>query len=347
MKTEDLHYDLPPGLIAQQPCEPRDASRLMVIHRRTGRIEHAGFRNLISLLNPQDCLVVNKTQVVAARFSARRATGGRVGGLFVREDAPGRWCVMLTGSRRLKPGERLLLNGSPWSMILGRRHERGLWEVDIDPPLPAKDILARIGSMPLPPYIRRLAEEAAEQDQLDRCRYQTVYAQSPGAVAAPTAGLHFTTSLLDDLKVKGVGIAEVVLHVGLGTFQPIEAHDLSDHDMHSEWYDLPSETVQRLDRVRGESGRIVAVGTTAVRVLESCSQSGKLTAEQGWTNIFVYPPYTFRMTDVLLTNFHLPASTLLALVCAFAGRELTMKAYRAAVQERYRFYSYGDAMLIL
>lgn len=347
VKTEDLHYDLPPELIAQQPCEPRDASRLMVVHRRTGRIKHAGFRDLLSLLSPQDCLVINKTQVVPARFAARRATGARIGGLFVREDGPGRWRVMLSNSRRLKPGERLNLTGSRWTMILGQRQERGIWEVEIDPPLPAAEALAQIGSMPLPPYIRRLAEENAEQDQFDRCRYQTVYAQSPGAVAAPTAGLHFTTSLLDDLKAKGVGIAEVLLHVGLGTFQPIEVDDLGDHDMHSEWYDLPSETVQRLNKVRGASGRIVAVGTTAVRVLESCSQGGALTAAQGWTNIFIYPPYTFRMTDALLTNFHLPASTLLALVCAFAGRDLVMRAYRAAVQERYRFYSYGDAMLIL
>lgn len=347
MKTKDLHYDLPPDLIAQQPCEPRDASRLMVVHRQTGRIEHAGFRDLLSLLSPRDCLVINKTQVVPARFASRRATGARIGGLFVREDGPGRWRVMLANSRRLKLGERLALDGSSWWMVLGRRQERGMWEVEIDPPLPAMDILARIGSMPLPPYIRRLAEQAAEQDRFDRCRYQTVYAQSPGAVAAPTAGLHFTTSLLDDLKAKGIGIAAVLLHVGLGTFQPIETGDLADHEMHSEWYDLPSETVQRLDRVRGESGRIVAVGTTAVRVLESCGRSGKLAAQQGWTNIFIYPPYTFRMTDALLTNFHLPASTLLALVSAFAGRDLVMKAYRTAVQERYRFYSYGDAMLIL
>ena len=353
MKTADLQYDLPSDLIAQQPCEPRDASRLMVVDRRTGQIEHGGFRNLLSLLSPQDCLVINKTRVVAARFAARRATGGRIGGLFVREDGPGRWCVMLNGSRRLKPGERLKLqsegpppDGSHWTMLVGQRRQRGLWDVTIDPPLPAAEILARIGSMPLPPYIRRPADGAAEQDRLDRTRYQTVYAQSPGAVAAPTAGLHFTASLLDDLKAKGVGIAEVLLHVGLGTFQPIEADDLCEHDMHSEWYDLPSETVERLGRVRSASGRIVAVGTTAVRVLETCGRSGTLTAEQGSTDIFIYPPYSFRMTDALLTNFHLPASTLLALVCAFAGRELVLKAYRAAVEERYRFYSYGDAMFI-
>lgn len=347
MKTDDLQYDLPPDLIAQQPCEPRDASRLMVIHRRVGRIEHAAFRDLPALLNPNDCLVINKTQVIPARFAARRATGGRIGGLFVREIGPGQWRVMLTGSRRLKPGERLHLVGSSEAMIIGQRQERGLWNVAIEPPMPAEEVLAKIGSTPLPPYVRRDWDEAAEQDRRDRRRYQTVYAESPGAVAAPTAGLHFTTTLLDDLRAKGIGIAKVLLHVGLGTFQPIQVDDLSDHAMHSEWYDLPSETVRRLERVRQESGKIVAVGTTAVRVLETCHRSGTLTAEQGWTDIFIYPPYVFRTTDALLTNFHLPAGTLLALVCAFAGRELTMKAYRTAVQERYRFFSYGDAMLIL
>lgn len=347
MKTSELQYDLPPALIAQQPCPRRDGSRLMVLHRRSGRIEHRTFRDLVSFLQPQDCLVLNKTRVLPARFVAQRATGGRIGGLFVRELGPGRWQVMLSGTRRLRPQQRLCLAGSAAFIALGRHLERGLWEVTVDPPAPAAELLGELGAMPLPPYVHRAHSHDEELDKLDKCRYQTVYAAVPGAIAAPTAGLHFTTALLDEIHRRGICLADVVLHVGLGTFQPIEVDDLRHHSMHSEWYELPTQTVQKVEQTHTAAGRVFAVGTTTVRVLETCARDGSLVAQDGWTDIFIYPPYTFRTTDALLTNFHLPGSTLLALVCAFAGREQVLSAYHAAVQERYRFYSYGDAMLIL
>jgi S-adenosylmethionine:tRNA ribosyltransferase-isomerase len=333
-------------LIAQHPCEPRDASRLMVLRRATGQIEHAAFRDLADYLGADDCLVLNKTRVLPAKFVARRATGGKLDALFVRELSPGRWHVMLSGAKRVRAGEALSLDGTDARMKLLRRLDRGLCEVDIDPSQSAEVVLAQIGSAPLPPYIRR-DEGDASLRRADRQRYQTVFASTPGAVAAPTAGLHFTSDLLDDLRRKGVTTVEVLLHVGLGTFQPVEVSNLADHPMHSEYFELSQEAATRIDLARSGQGRAIAVGTTSVRVLETCGRDGELRPQSGWTDILIYPPYEFRITDVLLTNFHLPGSTLLALVCALAGREFTMRAYSLAVRERYRFYSYGDAMLIL
>lgn len=347
MQTRELQYDLPPELIAQQPCEPRDASRLMVVHRQTGQVEHRIFRDLPAYLRPEDCLVVNRTKVMPAKFAAYRATGGRIAGLFVKEGPVGRWWVMLTGAKRLKAGERLRLGASKWLLRLEERLGRGLYSARVEPPDSAAVVLGKVGAAPLPPYIRRSSDGHDPDHQADLERYQTVYAAAPGAVAAPTAGLHFTDSLLAEIDRVGVSLAELVLHVGLGTFQPVEVDDLTEHLMYKEWFDLPAGSAETLRATRSDGGRIVAVGTTSVRVLETCAGDGHVRAGRGWTDLLIYPPYAFQTTDALLTNFHLPGSTLLALVCAFAGRDRVMEAYGTAVRDRYRFYSYGDAMLIL
>lgn len=338
-----LQYDLPPELIAQQPAADRDQSRLMVVRARTGDIEHRRFADIVDLLRPQDCLVVNNTRVLPARFFARRKTGGKVEALFLREIEPGRWELLLQPSGRLRPGERLSLGASLPELILETRGERGSWTAQVEPAAPAVELLERIGQTPLPPYIHRQSGPAGE----DRDRYQTVYAREPGAVAAPTAGLHFSPKLLRELRNCGVAVAELTLHVGPGTFQPIDCQDLRDHPMHAEWYRLPAETVAAIQDCRTRGGRIAAVGTTSARVLETCGRDGTLRPGHGFTNLFIYPPYQFRQVDALLTNFHLPGSTLLAMVQAFAGRELIMAAYAQAIRQRYRFYSYGDAMLIV
>jgi S-adenosylmethionine:tRNA ribosyltransferase-isomerase len=327
----------------------------MVLHRASRKIEHRTFRDILDYLDPRDALVINRTRVLPAKFSARRATGGRIGGLFVREIETGKWEVMLAGLKKIKPNEPLRLaspdgrSGKTWTLTLDRRLDRGLCEISITPAQPAWQVLDIVGTMPLPPYIHRdsEAEDHANTDTLDRDRYQTVFAQMPGAVAAPTAGLHFTPQLMNAVRDKGVAFAEVTLHVGLGTFQPVEVENLAYHNMHSEWYELPADTVSTLIDRRSKGGRTIAVGTTSVRVLESCAQDRELRANTGWTNILIYPPYTFQAVDALITNFHLPGSTLLALIYAFAGTDFARETYRIAIEERYRFFSYGDAMLIL
>jgi S-adenosylmethionine:tRNA ribosyltransferase-isomerase len=353
----------------------------MVLDRATGRIVHRIFRDLPQYLRSGDCLVLNTTKVLPARFEARRATGGRIKGLFLNENEPGVWHVLIQGVGKLQAGETLELvertdsepphpnpphtKGREWQLTLLTRLERGEAQVRVEPADPAAVVLDRIGRMPLPPYIHRAAgraerttsrapratsrarEQAEDLDAADRADYQTVYASAPGAVAAPTAGLHFTPGLVAAIRRQGVAIAEVVLHVGLGTFHPIEADDLADHNMHKEWYSLPAQAVDTIQSTRATDGRLIAVGTTSVRVLETCAGAGSLTPQQGWTDIFIYPPYEFHAVDGLITNFHLPRSTLLALVCAFAGRERVLLAYECAIAERYRFYSYGDAMLII
>lgn len=352
IKTSQLHYELPAELIAQTPLERRDQARMLVLDRASGRISHRHFSDLPEYLRAGDCLVLNRSKVVPARFLARRSTGGKVPGLFVREQSPGRWEVLLTGAARLKPGEELALIGGIWRMTWHRHIDRGLCEVEVSPADPVETVLASIGSMPLPPYIRRVGAADSETDALDREQYQTVYAAEAGSVAAPTAGLHFTHELLGSLENLGVSIAQVLLHVGLGTFQPVEVADLGDHPMHREWYTMPGESADRIARARSSGHRVLAVGTTAVRVLETCAASVGSAAtntveRSGWTDILIYPPYKFGAVDALVTNFHLPGSTLLALVMAFAGREAILSAYAEAIRERYRFFSYGDAMLLL
>jgi S-adenosylmethionine:tRNA ribosyltransferase-isomerase len=356
MQLSALAYDLPPELIAQQPAEPRDAARLLVLERASGRITHRHFRDLPEYLRPADCLVLNDTRVLPARFFARRASGGRVEGLFLHAEAGG-WRVLLKPAGRLRVGERLACAADHAVELLARL-ERGEWLVRATPTRPPTEWLQAVGQTPLPPYIRKGQAAAGDAE-----RYQTVYAASPGAVAAPTAGLHFTPELLARIAAAGVARATVTLHVGRGTFVPIEVDDLARHAMHAEWFELPAATAALLAARRASGGRIVAVGTTAVRVLESVARgdaaagagetgasagaAGASAAVAGWTNIFIYPPYAFRQVDALVTNFHLPGSTLLALVMAFASVELVRAAYAAAIAERYRFYSYGDAMLVV
>ncbi|HUU83607.1 MAG TPA: tRNA preQ1(34) S-adenosylmethionine ribosyltransferase-isomerase QueA [Phycisphaerae bacterium] len=347
---EQLDYDLPAELIAQEPLPERDASRLLVLDRARDSLADVTFRALEEYVNAGDLLVLNDTRVVPARFVARRATGGRVAGLYLQEIEPGLWEVLLTGSGRLRVGEELALEPESTGFVLqlAGRVEAGRWRVRVSPVATADQILARVGQAPLPPYIRRSKDPDPDRAAADCVRYQTVYAARPGAVAAPTAGLHFTDELLQQLEQHGIVTTRVTLHVGLGTFEPIQVDDLARHRMHSESYELPTAAAEAVRRCRQGRARVVAVGTTSLRVLESCAdEAGGIRASRGWTELFCYPPYRFRVVDALLTNFHLPRSTLLALVMAFAGVEQIRRAYRHAIAAGYRFYSYGDAMLIL
>ena len=348
-----LAFELPESLIAQQPLAERDASRLLVVDRASGELVDAHIRDLPDWLLANDLLVLNDTRVLPARFFAHRASGGSVGGLFLDEVSPGRWHVMLEGSRRLKTGETLTAvspDGGDVRLTLVDRIDGGNWSLDVAPVGPVEEVLSRIGRTPLPPYIRR-DRDGAEDDTADRLRYQTVYAASPGAIAAPTAGLHLTPELLERVRGDGVATAFVTLHVGAGTFQPIRGSDLASHVMHTERYALSNDVESAVGQCRSRGGRIVAVGTTSVRVLESAAadpDSGRIVAAtSGSTDIFIYPPYRFAVVDALLTNFHLPKSTLLALVMAMGGVETIRRAYSHAVEQKYRFYSYGDAMLIV
>jgi S-adenosylmethionine:tRNA ribosyltransferase-isomerase len=350
IQRSTFDYELPPELIAQHPAERRDESRLLRLDRTSGQVAHGQFPDIADALRPGDLLVVNTTRVIPARFHLRRASGGAIEALFLRAGEDG-WEVMLKNASRCKPGEQLTLPVMPGQRIeLLQRGQRGHWFVA---PIPAVDPLAlldQVGSPPLPPYIHR--DEAATP--ADRDRYQTVYADTPGAVAAPTAGLHFTPALLDDLAARNIATARLTLHVGPGTFAPVAEEDLTRHDMHSEWYDLPGDCVAAIEQTRRNGGRIVAVGTTSVRVLEAVARdhAGQLAPQAGWTDLFLYPPAEFHIVDALLTNFHLPASTLLLLVAAFCspgstdGIAMILSAYHQAVQQRYRFFSYGDAMFI-
>ena len=351
LRTSDFDFFLDEALIAQHPARRRDQARLMVLGRDDGRVDHRLFADLTDLLRADDLLVVNDTRVIPARFVCRRASGGRIDGLFCREPAPGRWEVMLRNARRCAAGEALALTGCQGvTLVLAENLGKGRWLLDVHPPGGAAELLARAGATPLPAYIHR---DAGSDDEEDRLRYQTVYASRPGAVAAPTAGLHFTGEMLDALAGKGVQIVTVTLHVGAGTFAPVTTDDLGEHKMHSEWYELSDESARAVNTARQAHRRVVAVGTTSVRVLETAARrDGPLAACTGQTDLFIYPPAEFNVVDAMITNFHLPKSTLLMLVGAFCSPGSTggvgtlLSAYRTAARERYRFYSYGDAMLI-
>lgn len=326
MLTSELDYELPEALIAQRPADPRDSSRLMVVDATKGTIEHRVFRDLPALLRAGDALVLNETKVIPARLQARKPTGGAVELLFLR-DLGGAWEVMARPSKRLKPGMMLTAGRTELRMVedLGD----GRWSVAA-PDVPG--LLDRHGRMPLPPYIRATPEAEGS--------YQTVYAREPGSAAAPTAGFHFTREVLDGVERSGAKVARVTLHVGTGTFLPVRTERLEEHEMHAEHYSVPEEAAGVVEG----ADRVVAAGTTVARTLETWAATGEASGE---SRLFVYPGYGWRAVDVLLTNFHLPRSTLLAMVMSFGGRKLVREAYRTAVEERYRFYSFGDAMLVL
>lgn len=349
MKTDQLDYDLPEELIAQKPSPHRPCSRLLVLRRCGGRLEDRLFSDLPDYLCPGDCLVLNDTRVLPARFFCRKPTGGRLEGLFLEQTPDGSWKVLLKNAQKLKKGIRLTFldrRGLPWQDCdVVEPLIEGQWLIRPCSQTPVEATLEIIGTAPLPPYIKRAA--VCEHPEEDLSSYQTVYARHPGAVAAPTAGLHFDQSLLTRLEQMGVRIAYLTLHVGIGTFRPVQTEMLEQHTMHSERYEITPQAADIINAVSSEGGRIIAVGTTSVRTLETVARDRKVHPSCGQTNLFITPGYSFKIVDAMVTNFHLPRSTLLALTAAFAGLDTILTAYRHAIQQRYRFFSYGDAMLIL
>ncbi|MEY8331541.1 tRNA preQ1(34) S-adenosylmethionine ribosyltransferase-isomerase QueA [Lachnospiraceae bacterium 47-T17] len=341
MNVSDFYYDLPKELIAQDPLEDRAASRLLVLGKKDGSIRHETFRDVTGYLRAGDCLVINNTRVIPARlFGQREDTGGAVELLLLKRRSTDVWETLVKPGKKARTGARLCFGGGlltgeivevlPDGNRLIQFSYEGIFE----------ELLDRLGQMPLPPYITHTLA--------DQTRYQTVYAKHDGSAAAPTAGLHFTPALLDEIRGMGVKIAEVTLHVGLGTFRPVKVEQVSDHHMHTEYYEVSAEAASLINETKQAGGRVIAVGTTSCRTLESAADAdGFLTEKNGWTDIFIYPGYRFRAIDALITNFHLPESTLVMLVSALAGREHVMHAYEEAIRERYRFFSFGDAMLVL
>jgi S-adenosylmethionine:tRNA ribosyltransferase-isomerase len=338
LKKSDFHFDLPPELIAQAPLPERSASRLLLVDAAAARFEDRRFAELPDLLRAGDLLVFNDTRVLPARLFGHKQSGGAVEILIERVTGTHEARAQLGVSKKPKAGGRIILGDGTEVIVLGREGEFFVLRFDTVEPL--EKLLLRLGRMPLPPYIERDANHADDE------RYQTVFAREAGAVAAPTAGLHFDQTLLDTLHERGIDFGHVTLHVGAGTFQPIRAERLEDHTMHREWLNIGAELVEKIRRTRERGGRVVAVGTTVVRALESSLRDGEVAPFAGETQIFIFPGYRIRSVDALVTNFHLPESTLLMLVSAFAGRERMLDAYRHAVEQRYRFFSYGDAMLI-
>ncbi len=341
MKTSDFYYDLPEELIAQDPLLDRSSSKLMMLDRESGEIEHHIFHDIIDYLNPDDCLVLNNTKVIPARLiGAKEGTGGKVEVLLLTRKSDSVWECLVKPGKKMRVGSRVvfgegLLVGEVTEVIDdGNRHIRFEYEGIFE------EILDQLGQMPLPPYITHQLQ--------DKNRYQTVYAKLEGSAAAPTAGLHWTPELLERVKAKGVRIAEVTLHVGLGTFRPVKVEDVTNHHMHSEFYMITQEAADIINETKKRGGRVICTGTTSCRTIESAAaEDGTLSACSGWTEIFIYPGYQFKVMDALITNFHLPESTLVMLVSAFAGKEHVMHAYEEAVKDRYRFFSFGDAMLII
>lgn len=340
MKKEDFYFDLPEELIAQDPLEDRSGSRLLVLDKETGETEHHIFREIVNYLNPGDCLVINDTKVIPARLiGEKEGTGAKVEVLLLKRKENDIWETLVKPGRKMKPGARLVFgNGLLKAEVIGvveegnrliRFEYEGIFE----------EILDQLGQMPLPPYITHQLE--------DKNRYQTVYAKHSGSAAAPTAGLHFTPELLDEIKEKGVEIAHVTLHVGLGTFRPVKVENIQEHHMHSEFYRIEQSEADKINRAKEEGHRVICVGTTSCRTVESAAdENGRLRECSGWTEIFIYPGYKFKVLDALITNFHMPESTLIMLVSALAGREHVLAAYEEAIRERYRFFSFGDAMFI-
>lgn len=352
MKTSELDYYLPEELIAQQALSVRESSRLLVLNRADGSLAHRRFSDVADYLQAGDCLVLNESKVIPARFYCQRVTGGRIEGLFLKLDEAGHWQVLLKNAGKVKTGERLVLL-CPNTMTPGAdavqlkaevRLDNGGWVLSPEPARDHLSLLEAFGVTPLPPYIQR---QAGQADAYDQQRYQTVYAKTPGSVAAPTAGLHFSQGLLKELGQKGITLAKVTLHVGQDTFKPVTAEELEEHPIHTEYCALDAANAAIINDAAARGGRVIAVGTTSVRTLESAASNGTVRAYQGATKLFITPGYRFKIVGGMITNFHLPRTTLLALVCAFAGKEFVLNAYREAVAQRYRFFSYGDAMLIL
>ena len=339
MRTSDFDFDLPSELIAQFPCSERRGSRLLHLDGNNGKLADHAFSRLPDLLQPGDLLIFNDTRVIKARLHGTKSTGGKVEVLVERVLNDRQALAHVRASKAPKSGSRLMIGGEIELEVMGRQDNLFLLQLEPDA-IPLMELLDRYGSLPLPPYIQHAADNTDEE------RYQTVYARAPGAVAAPTAGLHFDAAMLATLENLDIRIAYVTLHVGAGTFQPVRTEDVSQHKMHSEIYTVPEETVALINTTRRQGGRITAVGTTVLRALESAAASGELLAGQGETDIFITPGYHFRVVERLLTNFHLPKSTLLMLVSAFAGLNNIQQAYAHAIAQRYRFFSYGDAMLI-
>ena len=340
MKTHDFWYDLPEELIAQTPLQQRDSSRLLALDRVTGHTAHKHFYDIIDYLQPGDCLVMNDSRVLPARLLGHRPTGGAVEVLLLRDLGDKKWECLCKPGRKMQVGHQVVFGDGELSATVREVKEDGNRVVEFHYEGIFLEVLERLGKMPLPPYIKA---ELADQE-----RYQTVYSREVGSAAAPTAGLHFTTDLLEKIRQKGVKTAFVTLHVGLGTFRPVKAEEISEHHMHSELCMIGEETAQILNETKRSGGRVICVGTTSCRTLESLvNEDGTFEPRSKWTEIFIFPGYTFKAMDGLITNFHLPESTLVMLVSAFAGRENVLRAYEEAVKERYRFFSFGDAMCIL
>ena len=339
MKTHDFWYDLPEKLIAQTPLEQRDGSRLMVLDRDTGAVAHRHFYDIVDYLNPGDCLVMNDSRVLPARLLGHRPTGGAVEVLLLRDLGEKRWECLCKPGRKMQEGQEVIFGDGELTATVCEVREDGNRVVEFHFEGIFLEVLERLGKMPLPPYIK-----AELQDQE---RYQTVYSREVGSAAAPTAGLHFTNALLEKVRAKGVSTAFVTLHVGLGTFRPVKAEEIDQHHMHSELCMMSKETADILNETKRRGGRVICVGTTSCRTLESLvNEDGTFEAKSKWTDIFIYPGYKFKVVDQMFTNFHTPESTLIMLVSAFAGRENILNAYKNAVENRYRFFSYGDAMFI-
>ena len=340
MKTSDFFYDLPEELIAQTPLQKRDTSRLLVLNRENGEISHKHFYDILDYLNPGDCLVMNDSRVLPARLLGHRPTGGAVEVLLLRDLGDKKWECLCKPGRKMQVGNEVIFGNGELTATVVEVQETGNRVVQFHYEGIFLEVLERLGKMPLPPYIK---EELQDQE-----RYQTVYSKAVGSAAAPTAGLHWTNELLEKARERGVKTAFVTLHVGLGTFRPVKAEEITDHHMHAELCMISDETAAVLNRTKAEGGRIICVGTTSCRTLESLvNEDGSFQAKSKWTEIFIYPGYTFKAMEGLITNFHLPESTLVMLVSAFAGREKVLHAYEEAVKERYRFFSFGDAMCIL
>ena len=340
MKTSDFYYDLPPELIAQTPLEKRDESRLLCLDKATGEWSHHYFYELPDFLNPGDCLILNNSRVLPARLLGRRLPGGGACEVLLLQDKGDKvWECLVRPGKHLREGARVSFGDGELTAEIAEVLPDGNRLVHFDYEGIFLEVLERLGKMPLPPYIK---EELQDQE-----RYQTVYSKVNGSAAAPTAGLHFTPELLERIAAKGVGVGYVTLHVGLGTFRPVKEDEIEQHDMHSEYCTIPQETADLINRTKANGGRVICVGTTSCRTIESwAGEDGTMTATGGWTNIYIYPGYRFKVMDALVTNFHLPESTLIMLVSALAGREHVLAAYEEAVRERYRFFSFGDAMFI-